>query len=357
MNSFSSRSDSSLSHQRGRAERRSSPSLAACHWNGYTQHQDPIRDISSTGAYLLTQERWAPGDVITLTLQRSGPAEKSPGLCIAVQARAVRWDENGVAVSFVLPPGADLRLWQSPLKSAAEQTEPEDILREFRVAQAIAFLNSISPAASNTIKKLLHEELSNYRLECAVEIALQAEKILHAGIDADKMHTPAKIVQRIIEDGSWSDDAWLLQFWAGLLATSCSLEGIDESSVTYIDLLCQLKALHLRILAAAATKSTKLLSGFGRISSRPVIWTAQDLKKITGSHDLIRIERDLEHLSDLRLISDRVKSTFFSPISDTKFTPTSLGLELYARCNGHRGKPQVFYGIAPVSTPPLAIEP
>ena len=67
-----------------------------------------------------------------------------------MQAKAVRWDNHGVAISFVLPAGADLRLWQSPLKSAAEQNEPEDILREFRVSQAISFLSRISPETSNS---------------------------------------------------------------------------------------------------------------------------------------------------------------------------------------------------------------
>ena len=356
MNSSHSRMDTPASHQPQRAERRSSPALAAYHWNGSILHLNPVRDISSTGAYLLTQERWEPGEMITLTLQRSGPLERTRENFIAVQARAVRWDDQGVAVSFVLPPGADLRLWQSPLKSASEQTEPEDILREFRVAQAIAFLGRVSPSNSQEMKRLLHQELSNYRLDCSVEIALQAEKLINASIDAEKMQAPAKIVKRIIEDGSWSDDPWLLQFWAGLLATSCTTNGGDEANMTYVDLLCQLKALHLRILAAAATKSTKLLAGLGRISSRPVSWTASDLKKITGSHDLIRIERDLEHLNDLRLISDRVKSTFFSPIADTKFTPTSLGLELYARCNGYRGTPQGFYGLGAVPMPPISID-
>ena len=356
MNSSHSRMDTPTSQQPQRAERRYSPSLAAYHWSGSTLHLDPVRDISSTGAYLLTQERWEPGQMITLTLQRTGPLEKAKENFIAVQARAVRWDDHGVAVSFVLPPGADLRLWQSPLKSASEQTEPEDILREFRVAQAIAFLSRISPSNAQEMKKLLHQELSNYRLDCAVEIALQAEKLIEAAIDSEKMRAPARIVKRIIEDGSWSDDLWLLQFWAGLLATSCTTEGGDESNLTFVDLLCQLKALHLRILAAAATKSTKLLAGMGRISSKPVSWTAADLKKITGSHDLIRIERDLEHLNDLRLISDRVKSTFFSPIADTKFIPTSLGLELYARCNGYRGTPQGFYGLGTAAPPPLPID-
>jgi hypothetical protein len=329
-----------------RAERRTSPELAAYHWNGSIPHQDQVRDISSTGAYLLTHERWEPGSLISLTLQRTGPFEKAPEHRISVQARAVRWDDHGVAVSFVLPDGADLRLWQSPLKSAADQTQPEDILREFRVAEAIAFLSRIAPDASAEIAKLLHDELSNYRLEHAIEIANKAQRFLENKPNAERMRAPGKDVLRIVESGSWVEDPYVLQLWGGLMASSCSIEQWDESSLLYIDLMTQLNLVHARVLAGACTKASKMITGFDRVSSLPLAYTATDLMRIAGSHDLVRIDRDLLHLAELGLIEKREKATFFSQISNARITPTSLGLELYARCNGHRGTKK-FYGLVP----------
>jgi hypothetical protein len=355
MSSFARRFDSTSSQRYQRAERRSSPALAAYHWNGSIPHQDPIRDISSTGAYLLTHERWEAGEMISLTLQRSGPFEKSPEHRISVKVKAVRWDDHGIAVAFVLPEGANLRLWQSPLKSAAEQTEPEDILREFRVAHAIAFLSRICPSASDEVTKLLHEELSNYRLEHAIEIALRAEQLLESAIDADKMQVFAKIAMRIIENGSWSEDPFMLQFWAGLLASSCSAITADESNLRYVDLMSQLNSVHVRVLAGAATRAPKIITGPDRITSRPIACNAADLMRIAGSHDLIRIDRDLDHMAELGLIEHREKAAFFSPIADAKITPTSLGLELYARCNGQRGT-RTFYGLVPPGKASLSLE-
>jgi len=294
--------------------------------------------------------------MISLTLQRSGPFERSPEHRISIKARAVRWDEHGVAVSFVLPEGADLRLWQSPLKSAAEQTEPEDILREFKVAHAIAFLSRICPPSAHDITKLLHEELSNYRLEHAIEIALRAEKVLESAADADKMRVSPRIAMRIIENGSWSEDPFILQFWAGLMASSSVVGTPDESSLPYVDLMSQLNSVHVRVLAGAATKAPKIITGPGRISSRPIACNAADLMRIAGSHDLIRIDRDLDHMADLGLIGKREKAAFFSPIADAKIMPTSLGLELYARCNGQRGT-HSFYGLASPVTPAIGAEP
>ncbi len=336
MNLSASPVQGSSSSPNQRAERRNSPSLAAYHWDGSIPRQAGIRDISATGAYLLTQQRWEPGELITLTLQRIGPPERIPERRVAVQARAVRWGEDGVGMSFILPAGADLHLWQSPLKSAAEQTEPEDVLREFRVAAAIAFLHRVSPDATPEVSRLLHEGLSNYRLESAVEIALRAERLLTFGIDLEPKHAPSGLVIRIIEDGSWADDPWVQQLWAGLLATSCTTEGRDESNVLYIDLFRQLTTTHTRILEAACTRPSKSRSGLGWTSSRTLTCTAKELTEIARCSDLIRIGRDLEYLADLELVTVKVDTSFFSPIADTKISPTSLGLELCARCLGHR---------------------
>jgi hypothetical protein len=328
--------------------------LAAYHWKGQFPRLNSVRDISSTGAFLETQERWEPGEVISLSLQRSGPPEKENSF--PVQVKAVRWDDQGVAVSFVLPAGADLRLWQSPLKSADLQNEPEDILREFRVAQTISFLHRISPDTSVPASRLLHEELSNYRLENAIEIALKAERMLGAAVGEDHLRASAEVVMQIIEAGSWSsDDKWMLQFWAGLLAASCSSSGDDQSTVAFVDLLGQLKALHMRILSAACTKSTKITTG-GNINSRPVKWKAADLMKYSGSGDLIKLDRELNYMTDIGVIAPREKSAFFQQMTDTTITPTTLGLHLYARCNGHRGMTQNFYGVAVTTSAALTLD-
>ena len=340
-----SRFDGQTTGHGRRAERRQSPSLAAYHWKGPYPRLNSIRDISCTGAFLLTQERWEPGEVVSLSLQRSGPPEKENAF--PVQAKAVRWDEEGVAVSFLLPPGADLRLWQSPLKSAELQNEPEDILREFRVAQTVSFLTRIAPETGAAASRLLHEELSNYRLENAVEIVRKAERMLGATVDEDHLRASPEVVMRIVEAGSWSsDDKWMLQFWAGLLAASCSSTGDDQSAAAFIDLLSQLKVLHMRILSAVAAKASKVSAGQGKMYTRPLKWNAAELMKFSGSADLIKLDRELNYMADIGLIAPREKSAFFQQMTDTTIALTNLGLQLYARCNGHRGTAQAFYGLA-----------
>ncbi len=104
----------------------------------------------------------------------------------------------------------------------------------------------------------------------------------------------------------------------------------------------------MRILSAACTKSTKMTSGPGNLSTRPLNWKAADLMKYSGSGDLIKLDRELNYLADMGLIAEREKAAFFQQMTDTTIAPTNLGLQLYARCNGHRGMAQNFYGV-PVS--------
>lgn len=353
MNLNFSTSDKHSYRERRRAERRVSPDLAAYHWTGARPKQESVKDISSSGVYLVTSERWEPGAVVSLTLQRRGPLEGNFERRVAVQARAVRQEEDGIALSFVLPEGMDLRLWQSPLKSSAEQTQPEDVLREFRMALALSFLHHLSPSADDEIRLLLREGLSNYRVASAIEIALKAERLLSFGPNSERMRAPGKLLLRILENGSWSEAESSQQLWAGLLATSCSYTGQDESNLTYINLLSQLTASHMRVLSAACTKAAKFMSGFERVSSRPVTLSAQDMTRITGSRDLVRAHRDLEHLADLGLVTMTVRSSSFTPIEGTDLAPTSVGLQLFARCNGHRGATQDFYGVSMGSLPDL----
>jgi hypothetical protein len=344
MKQSNSWTDSASSSAGQRAERRPAPDLAAFHPSGSGMKQERVKDISATGVYLVTSERWLPGEVISLTLQRKGPPEKSPDRRITLKTMAVRWGEDGVALSFVLPRGLDVRLWESPLKNNADTTEPEDILREFRLAKVLAFLSRISPAAGEEVRQLLREGLSNYRVESVCEIVCKAESMLSSNPNGDRLLANPRLVVRILEAGSWAaDQVATQQLWAGLLASSCTPDGKDESNLAFVDLLSQLAAMHILIFTAACSRATKAQSSLGRIASKNIGCTTQEIMQLTGWRDLIRIERDIEHLYDLGLLQKRVKSAFFVSNDDARISPSSLGLQMFARCSGYRGDAHSFY--------------
>jgi hypothetical protein len=90
-----------LEPERRSGERWASPRLAVYFWNGWTPIEHGVRDISTSGVYLITEAEWSPGAKLLLTLQRKELAEGSLDRWIAVEAKVVRRGSDGLALSFV----------------------------------------------------------------------------------------------------------------------------------------------------------------------------------------------------------------------------------------------------------------
>lgn len=84
------------------APRERAPGLAAYYWNGTAPTAHSVKDISATGLYVVTEERWYPGTLILMTLQNTLAGEEIAERSISVLSRAVRWGNDGVGLQFVL---------------------------------------------------------------------------------------------------------------------------------------------------------------------------------------------------------------------------------------------------------------
>jgi len=324
------------SPHRPRAERRPVSELVAYHSTGDNEMLDRIGNISSSGVYLLTNERWPAGAPVPITLQKLGPPEKRPERRITLQAVVVRWGEDGVALSFVLPAKANVSLWATPVDGGSDRTELEEILRAFQLAKALAFVNRISPSATEEVRHVLRDEMSSYRAESAIQIAFEAEKMLESAPQTRKMEGSLRLVERILLGGSWAEDEAARHLWAGFLASSCLTEGNDEVNLLYLDLLNMLAAVHVHILNAACERvSEVVVADFETDLSKPSSCTIAEIQRATGVHDLLRVGRDIQYLIDLGLLENNFRSSLFVPLDDVRVTPTDLGLQLYARCNWH----------------------
>ncbi len=83
-----------------KAMRETLEGIAAYFFTGGESKAHGVRDISPTGFYVFTDERWYPGTIIRMTLtdQRQPTAERS----ITVNASVVRWGNDGVGLQFIL---------------------------------------------------------------------------------------------------------------------------------------------------------------------------------------------------------------------------------------------------------------
>ena len=250
--------------ERRLAERRPVDQFAAYRWSGSELKQEAVKDISSTGLYILTEERWQPGTMVFLTLQREGPLEISSERRIDVHAKVTRCGEDGMGLAFVLQDDPESRQWENLRESLIEQAKPQDMLSLVRMAGAVAFLSRICPRGSEEIGQLLCGRLSNHKLANAIAIALQAENLLTFEPLAEELHAEPDLVVRILEDGSCTEEDWLKDFWGGLLATSCTRDEKDESSAAFIELFSQLTTYPIRLLTVVCTRATKVLGESAR---------------------------------------------------------------------------------------------
>jgi hypothetical protein len=101
--------------------------LNAYYWNGANAVPHSVRDISSTGAYIVTDDRWHPGTVLMVTLQSTDEyIDARHPLSISVQLKVVRWGIDGLGLTFLFPnkenvlsDGADRKAFIAFSKSVA----------------------------------------------------------------------------------------------------------------------------------------------------------------------------------------------------------------------------------------------
>ena len=91
------------SRERRKAQRQESPHVVAHYWDGAAPLAHRIRDISLTGLYLLTEQRWYPGTVVRMSLQSESVVETDPDRSVTVNAKVVRSGADGVGLALVLP--------------------------------------------------------------------------------------------------------------------------------------------------------------------------------------------------------------------------------------------------------------
>jgi hypothetical protein len=115
-----------------KAPRTPAPGLAAYYWNGTKPEAHRIRDISSSGLYVVTEERWYPGTLVLMTMQRTGCGEEVAERTIAVQTRAVRWGPDGVGLQFILPDDNDQHDGKTTMLDAASRREFDRFLEQLK---------------------------------------------------------------------------------------------------------------------------------------------------------------------------------------------------------------------------------
>ena len=326
-----------------KGKRHPAPRFEVIHPSGEEIKPDEIKDISASGVYLLTNEPWAPGTEVPLTLHRKGLDPEEPQDEFTLEAKVVRRGKDGAGLSFNLPEDIDPTVWVSLVEGAEGEAGPDDLIGPFKTARAVAFLSHICPDAEKDFRRKICTDLSTGRFRNAMEILLKTERILAGWPGGMEMKGSPKLVGGILEYGSWAEEDPIREYWASLMALACTPERDEEKFMDILDRVSQFAKVHFRMFAMSCERAEKYVAD-GVVCAKPLEHTSEELLAIGISRDLGRMERELHHLHMIGMFNSGHVPSSYLPADKFDLSPTSLGLEVYARFHAHRGPVPSYYG-------------
>lgn len=91
-----------------------------------------VQEISSDRLYLVTDQRWYPGTLVMLSLQREDVPATDPDRVITVKGQVVSSDANGVSFALVLPEKNGRDLTREVLPGGADRKTFRHFLKRLR---------------------------------------------------------------------------------------------------------------------------------------------------------------------------------------------------------------------------------
>jgi hypothetical protein len=212
---------------------------------------------------------------------------------------------------------------------------------------AFSFLGIICKPAAEETGLLIGDHILAWRIKNLVKIVEKSKGMLSFDTTTFELKASPRVVSKIIENGSWTDDENLQNMWAGLLASSCTVSGKDESNLIYTDLLSRItpsEACVVNYMGERGKTDIDVLNfdltfgaGINHVGKNPCLYSAgaSPLVEIPCLSDFDQLVRELNHLEALGLIKhlniykhDDIMRTH------ANMSTTKVALDLYVRCNG-----------------------
>jgi hypothetical protein len=215
---------------------------------------------------------------------------------------------------------------------------------------AAAFLSRICLPAAEEFGLLLRDRVRYWRSQNIASILAKSEKQIEDRSDKGEICAHPRIVSQIVETGSWIDDVVVQDMWAGLLSSSCTQSGDDDSNLLFTNLLALLTKLQARLLSHACKTCEKELHANGLISAQETYTSelsVDQLVEISGESDIHRLDREIDHLRELGLLTIHAGFDMFTSPARARLTPSAMALHMYVRCQGSRLTPQEFFDLKP----------
>lgn len=199
------------------------------------------------------------------------------------------------------------------------------------------FLKSICVPALDEIGFLIRDKVRHWRLNNILRILEKAKGKLEFENEQLQIQAHPRVALAIIDNGSLNDNDEVQEMWAGLFASSCTKSGQNDENLIFVDILKQLTVAEVRMINYTCVNARKILFENGLIVGDELNVDCKSLLEISGISEIHRLDRELDHLRSLELFSGGFNADDKDLIAN--ISPTSLGLNLYVRAQGHNTDP------------------
>jgi len=315
--------------ERRQDQRMNAQGLTVSYAGSSEQKKARIGNISPTGLYLVTGERWPTGTTVVLTLGEKSKFDQSTRSQVKLWTRCVRVDEAGSGLTFTHAHISPVK-WLEAMSKAPAMIAENHPVHVFRFTRALAFLFSISPASESQVLKLINGTLTREAIERAIEIALLADDLLESQSRASRTDVPPHVILRILEQAAEVEQPEVRDSWARLLAASSLSGSQDELNLSFATLLARMNPFHLRILAAAGRQAGPAVREAG--SDQGISCSVEEVQETAGLAVREEVESIVNDLHEYGLLGSTDRPPLFGRLARVNLTLSGLGLSFCERC-------------------------
>jgi hypothetical protein len=204
----------------------------------------------------------------------------------------------------------------------------------------LELLEAICKPAAEEVGFILRDKLRIWRLNNITPILQEAERMIRKRGSLDNLKGHPRIAVKVVEEGSLVEDPDLQKMWAGILASSFTKDGTDETNLIFVNILAQLSSSQAKIIKLPFTEGKYKAYQHDGTEYTDVEKERSDLLSYTGLPNWGVLKRELDHLCSLGLVYYQLKSSPQRTLVSIHYYEAAL--RLYARCQGHTGSLQQF---------------
>jgi hypothetical protein len=193
------------------------------------------------------------------------------------------------------------------------------------------------------------------RLNRLARIADKAKGRLaeNASLTGLQLAAPDRLVSEVVEGGSRCEDEKLQDMWAGLLASSLTPDGTNDSNIIYLSTLRRLTSGEAKLIEHVCVNCRKGLNGNNEVQPYGYGLKIEEIKEILQCADASEVQSYLGHLRSLELLMGA--GMVFLEIAITRegrqkfeapnLTPSRFGLHFFVRCQGSRKTLKEYFNV------------